>query len=93
MLRYYVKKSYNEEPQEVKTPSAEHVWVYGSEVTADELTYLADEYHIDNGVLRDVLDKHELPRVEYTAGCFMYSYEPRIQPLQVVGCHRCRFFR
>lgn len=68
MLRYYVKKSYNEEPQEVKTPSAEHVWVYGSEVTADELTYLADEYHIDNGVLRDVLDKHELPRVEYTAG-------------------------
>lgn len=68
MLRYYVKKSYNEEPQEVKTPTAEHVWVYGSEVTNAELTTLSEQYHLDGDVLNDVLDRHELPRIEYTSG-------------------------
>lgn len=65
MLRYYVKKSYNEEPQEVDTPSTDHLWVYGAQVSGAELSNLATTYSIDDGILKDVLDKHELPRVEY----------------------------
>ncbi len=81
MLRYYVKKSYNEEPREVTTPSDEHMWVYGSEVNSDELLYLADTYHIDDGVLKDVLDKHELPRVEYAKGVlYVFLRAPHATP-------------
>jgi magnesium transporter len=68
MLRYYVKKSFNEEPQEVKQPFGDHVWVYGSEVTPAELSQLAEEYKLDHGVLRDIFDRQELPRIEYTSG-------------------------
>lgn len=68
MLRYYVKKSFNEEPQEVKQPFEDHVWVYGSEVTPAELSQLAEEYKLDHGVLRDIFDRQELPRIEYTSG-------------------------
>lgn len=68
MLRYYVKKSFNEEPQEVTSDPVGHAWIYGSEVSREELDSLVDQYQLDDAVLRDVRDIQELPRVEYSNG-------------------------
>lgn len=68
MLHYYAKKSFNEEPQLVDMAPAERAWVYGSEVTDEELAQLADHYQLDAGILNDVRDRHELPRAEYSKG-------------------------
>jgi magnesium transporter len=68
MLQYYAKKSFNEEPQLVKEVPMERAWVYGSNVTDEELHKVAETYGLDMGVLKDVRDKNELPRAEYTQG-------------------------
>lgn len=68
MLHYYAKKSFNEEPQLVDTAPTERAWVYGSEVTDQELAYLVEHYQLDAGILNDVRDRHELPRAEYSNG-------------------------
>lgn len=68
MLQYYAKKSFNEDPQLVKEFPIERAWVYGANVTDDELAKVADHYDLDTGILKDVRDKNELPRVEYSKG-------------------------
>lgn len=73
MLHYYAKKSFNEEPQKVTHAPMERGWVYGSEVTDQELQDIAKEYQLNAGILNDVHDKHELPRVEFSEGN-LYSF-------------------
>lgn len=73
MLHYYAKKSFNEEPQRVEVAPADHVWVYGSEVTDHELAEVAERYQLDTGIINDVRDRHELPRAEYSNGA-MYVF-------------------
>lgn len=68
MLHYYAKKSFNEEPQLVDTAPTERAWVYGSEVTDEELAHLTEHYQLDGNILNDVRDRHELPRAEYSNG-------------------------
>ena len=68
MLHYYAKKSFNEEPQLVEAAPSERAWVYGSEVTNEELASVAKQYNLDTGILNDVRDRHELPRAEYSKG-------------------------
>jgi len=68
MLQYYAKKSFNEEPHQVSEAPIERAWVYGSEVTAHELDLIAEHYHLDRGILEDVMDHHELPRAEFSNG-------------------------
>lgn len=68
MLRYYAKKSFNEDPQLVKEAPIERAWIYGANVTDDELARVAEQYNLDAGILKDVKDKYELPRVEYSQG-------------------------
>ena len=64
MLRYYVKRSSNEDFQRVTRPPKENVWIHGEVVGAADLDLLSDTYGFDHNILRDVLDKNELPRVE-----------------------------
>lgn len=64
MIQYLVRRSINETFQKVATPPANSVWVIGSKITKIELIEIADSYDLDINILRDVLDKHELPRVE-----------------------------
>ncbi|MFZ1250436.1 MAG: CorA family divalent cation transporter [Candidatus Microsaccharimonas sp.] len=66
MLQFYAKKSFNEEPQRVKDAPSERAWVYGSEVTNAELSHLAELYGLDTGILKDVHDRNELPRAEFS---------------------------
>ena len=68
MVRYYVKKSFNEELQEVSSLPDGHAWVYGSDVTDEDLVKVAEEAGLDYNILRDVRDVNELPRVEYSRG-------------------------
>lgn len=68
MLRYYVKKSFNEELEEVRDISVDHAWIFGDEVTEKELSLLSERYKLDPNILYDVRDAHELPRVEYSNG-------------------------
>lgn len=68
MLQYYAKKSFNEDPQLIKDAPMDRAWVYGANVTDDELHRVAEQYSLDTGILRDVRDKNELPRAEYSQG-------------------------
>lgn len=68
MLHYYAKKSFNEDPQLTKDAPMDRAWVYGANVTDDELHRVTELYSLDSGILRDVRDKNELPRAEYSQG-------------------------
>lgn len=68
MLQYYAKKSFNEDPQLVKEVPMDRAWVYGSETTDADLKHVAEIYKLDEGIIRDVKDKNELPRAEYSQG-------------------------
>ncbi len=74
MLRFYVKKSFNEEPLEVSVAPTERAWVYGSNITEAELKELAETYRLDLNTLRDVQDLRELPRVEYSQEGDVYIF-------------------
>lgn len=78
MVRYYVKKSFNEDLQEVKLFPEERGWVYGSEVNDTDLQRVAEEVGLDYNILRDVRDAHELPRIEYSKGAtYVFVRIPR----------------
>lgn len=64
MLRYYVKRSRAEDFQKVTKPPRDHVWIHGDLVSSTDLDELAELYNFDHNILRDILDKNELPRVE-----------------------------
>jgi magnesium transporter len=64
MLTYYVRHSAREDFQKVTTPPREDAWVHGEAISEPELRTIADTYDFDLNVLKDVLDKDELPRVE-----------------------------
>ncbi len=68
MLQYYAKKSFNEDPQITKEAPMDRAWVYGANVSEDELHRIAELYSLDAGILKDVKDKNELPRAEYSQG-------------------------
>lgn len=68
MLEYYTKKSFNEEPKQVDQPPTERAWIYGSELTENELNHIGEIYNLDKGILNDVRDVHELPRAEFSNG-------------------------
>ncbi|HRN96936.1 MAG TPA: magnesium transporter CorA family protein [Candidatus Saccharibacteria bacterium] len=65
MVGYFTKHSVHEELHRVASPPSSHVWVYGSSVTHEELTDIISQFSLDPNIVRDVIDKHELPRVEY----------------------------
>ena len=78
MLKYYVRRSKSEDFQSVKTPPHDNVWIHGDTVTEDDLRVLAQSYDMDLNVLRDVLDKDELPRVETQQGA-LYVFVRTVQ--------------
>ncbi len=64
MLKYFIRRSGGEEFQQVSTPPREHVWIQADMATEDDLHLLVHSYDMDGNILRDVLDAHELPRIE-----------------------------
>lgn len=74
MLSYYVRRSSGEEFQKVATPPEDNVWIHGDMVGEAELHLLAHRYNMDVNLLRDVLDKNELPRVEVQDDDSLYVF-------------------
>lgn len=74
MLKYYVRHSVREEFQNVTTPPHGDAWINGEGVTNEELQLLAGNYEMDLNILRDVLDKDELPRVEVRSENEIYVF-------------------
>lgn len=68
MLKYYVKRSRGETFDKVAQPPGSDVWIHGDLVDETDLTQLVELYGFNHNVLRDVLDKNELPRVEQRNG-------------------------
>ena len=64
MLKYFIRRSGGEDFQQVNTPPSEQVWVQADMVTEEDLHALTHSYGLDGNILRDVLDMHELPRIE-----------------------------
>lgn len=64
MLKYYVKRSGGEVFDKVATPPTTNVWIQGELAIQDDIDHLVELYDFDPNILRDVLDKNELPRVE-----------------------------
>jgi magnesium transporter len=64
MLSFYVKRSGVEDYQRIATPPPHDVWARGKAVTEADLHLLIKHYKLNANILRDVLDQHELPRVE-----------------------------
>jgi magnesium transporter len=86
MLSYYVKRSTGEEYEEVKTPPVEGgMWVYGDNVQEQELFELATKHELDHNIVRDVHDKNELPRVEYSKGkTYIFLRMPQLSERGIV---------
>lgn len=78
MLHYYAKKSFSEEPQKVEQPPTERAWVYGSNLSEHELDQIGEAYGLDQGILNDVKDRHELPRAEFSDGAlYVFVRNPK----------------
>lgn len=75
MLAYYTKRSPGEEFEKINGPLEEAtVWVDGTNLTDGEIDSLIKKYDLNTNIVRDVRDRGELPRVEYsdsTAYVFM----------------------
>lgn len=73
MIQYFIRHSVGETFQKVVMPPSKAVWVVGSNVTQEDLDGLERRYGLDGNILRDVLDTHELPRVEANhAGLYVF---------------------
>ncbi len=67
-MEYYQRRSAREHFEPVTRPYAEHmVWVHVPDKKVD-IGQLAETYGLDGNVVRDVYDRHELPRLEYKQG-------------------------
>ncbi|MFZ2835843.1 Magnesium transport protein CorA [compost metagenome] len=65
MIRYYAKHSLNEDFQLLKTPRQDNVWLFATDVNLAEVEEVSSRYQFDHNITRDVLDRDELPRIEY----------------------------
>lgn len=68
MLKYYVKRSRGETFDRVAVPPSNNVWIHADLVDDTDLISLEENFSFDRNILRDVLDKNELPRVEQRNG-------------------------
>ena len=65
MVEYYQRRSASEPLEKVNRPYvSEGVWLHVPDKKVD-LEELSEKYQLNCNVLRDVLDKHELPRTEF----------------------------
>lgn len=69
MLKYYVRQTPEESLQSLPGyREQDGLWVHGEIPEVAELITLHKQYGLDSNILRDVLDKDELPRLEVNNG-------------------------
>ncbi len=67
MLHHYKKHTLHEPFQSIRTP-VEGSWTHADQPSTDEIDSIVEKYSLDPNIVRDVLDKGELPRSEYSDG-------------------------
>ena len=65
MIAYYAKRSPGEEFEEISRPIKAGMWVDGAQLTDNEINKIISDHTLNNNIVYDVRDRHELPRVEY----------------------------
>ena len=73
MIAYYMSHSAREGLHHVLTPPPTDAWIYGRNVTVAETEKQSQQYGLDDSIVSDIHDKHELPRIEYGGGT-MYMF-------------------
>lgn len=68
MLHYFTKNSLTNEFQRINVVRHKDVWVHAENVTAEDIEALTKHTGLNGNILHDVIDAHELPRVEYDNG-------------------------
>jgi len=69
MLKYYVRNTNDETFRQLPGYSDQSgLWVYGEQPQSGELDILSEQFDLDRNILRDVMDKDELPRLEVSDG-------------------------
>lgn len=68
MLHYFTKNSLTGEFQRINVTRHKDVWVHAENVTPDDIEALTKHAGLNGNILHDVMDAHELPRVEYDDG-------------------------
>lgn len=69
MLKYYVRHSPDETFRELPGYTDQAgTWAHGEQPQREDLDTLSERYGLDRNILRDVLDKDELPRLEASNG-------------------------
>lgn len=95
MITYYFRSAKDNVTVELEK-SRDNAWVYVEKPTEKELVYLQDTFSLDEGMLRDALDAHEVPRIEIEDGImylftrFVFSKDDQIvtAPLLIVSTQR-----
>lgn len=79
MISYYARRSSGEQFEKLAVPLHDGVWVYGENVTGDELSRLTKKFQLDANILADLQDEHELPRVEFSGdGEYVFLRVPKL---------------
>lgn len=74
MLKYYIRNSDDETfRQQPAATEQDGLWVYGEQPQVTELDHLTERFGLDRNILRDVMDKDELPRLE-TSNNVLYVF-------------------
>lgn len=69
MLKYYVRNTSDETFRQLPGYSDQGgLWVYGEQPQVSDLDALSKQFELDRNILRDVMDKDELPRLEASDG-------------------------
>ncbi len=66
MIAHYAKRSEGEQFEETSPSLKSGVWVNATKVEKPELVELVKKYELDENILRDVHDRDELPRLEFS---------------------------
>jgi len=74
MIRYITRESSKDVLREIKHPASfEQTWVYGEGIVKSDIDGLAEDFNLNQGILRDIFDQQELPRAEYD-GSTLYLF-------------------
>lgn len=66
MLRYYTKQTPDQAFRQIHLPATDDVWAHGEQPTDDELHTVSGLFELNPHIVRDLHDRDELPRVEYS---------------------------
>lgn len=66
VVSLYAKRTPSEDFGRISSPIEKGMWVDGAELDEKSIDEITDSYSLDSNIVRDVLDRNELPRLEFS---------------------------